>query len=122
MGVRLYLHQTTRSKKLIMFDNLNLCINYHKVLDIKKDVANAILEKRSENNGVFILFCLTEHFAPTVFRIIAIDNTDIKIDTPTGKHQFHGTAMAVFQQRQEILCVFKEDQKVIDQTFHYMMI
>ena len=80
------------------------------------------LKKRSENNGVFILFCLTEHFAPTVFRIIAIDNTDIKIDTPTGKHQFHGTAMAVFQQRQEILCVFKEDQKVIDQTFHYMMI
>ena len=44
-----------------MFDNLNLCINYDKVLDTKKDVANAILEKRSENNGVFIPFCLTEH-------------------------------------------------------------
>ena len=44
-----------------MFDNLNLCINYDKVLDTKKDVANAILEKRSENNGVFIPFYLTEH-------------------------------------------------------------
>ena len=79
-----------------MSDNLNLCINYDKVLDTKKDVANAILGKRSENNGVCIPFCLIVHFAPTVFRIIAIDNIDIKIDTATGKHQLHGTAMAVF--------------------------
>ena len=44
--IELDLHQTTRCKKFIdMFDNLNLCINYDKVLDIKKDVANAILEK-----------------------------------------------------------------------------
>ena len=62
----LYLHQTTRSKKLIdMFSGLNLSISYEKVIDIKKDVANAILEKRDENNGVFIPSCLfpvRDHF------------------------------------------------------------
>ena len=59
VGVGLYFHQTTRSKKLIdMFSGLNLSIGYEKVTDIKKDVANAILEKRDENNGVFIPSCL----------------------------------------------------------------
>ena len=83
VGIGLYLPQTTRSKKLIdMFDSLNLCINYGKVLDIKKDVANAILEKSGENNGVFIPSCLIENSRP----FFAIDNTDTKTDTPTGKH------------------------------------
>ena len=95
VGVGLYLNQTTRSKKLIdMFSGLNLSISYDKVIDIKKDVANAILEKRDENNGVFIPSCLFPSQRP----FFAIDNTDMKIDTPTGKRQFHGTAMAAFQQ------------------------
>ena len=83
VGIGLYLPQTTRSKKLIdMFDSLNLCINYDKVLDVKKDVANAILEKSGESNGVFIPSCLIENSRS----IFAIDNTDTKTDTPTGKH------------------------------------
>ena len=54
VGIGLCLHQTTRSEKPNdMFDSLNLCINYDKVLDIKKDINNAILKKGSENNGVF---------------------------------------------------------------------
>ena len=95
VGVGLYLNQTTRSKKLIdMFSGLNLSISYEKVIDIKKDMANAILEKRDENNGVFILSCLFPSQRP----FLAIDNTDMKIDTPTEKRQLHGTAMAAFQQ------------------------
>ena len=98
MGIGLYFHQTTRSKKLIdTFYSRNICINYDKVLDIKKDVANAILEKRSENNGVFIPSRLIENCRP----FFATDNTDIKTDTPTGKHQLHGTAMAVSQQNSQ---------------------
>ena len=59
VGEGLYLHQITRSRKLIdMFSGLNLSISYEKVIDIKKDVANAILEKRDENNGLFIPSCL----------------------------------------------------------------
>ena len=89
------LHQTTRSKKLIdMFSGLNLSISYEKIIDIKKDVANAILEKRNENNGIFIFSCLFPNQRP----YFAIDNTDFKINTPTGKRQLHGTVMAAFQQ------------------------
>ena len=90
-----YFVRACRSKKLIdMFSGLNLSISYEKVIDIKKDVANAVLEKRDENNGAFIpsrLFPIQKPF-------FAIDNTDMKIDTPTGKRQLHGTAMAAFQQ------------------------
>ena len=105
-----------------MFNSLNLCINYVKVLDIKKDSASAVLEKRSESNGVFIPSYLTENSRP----FFATDNTNIKIDTPTGKHQLDEAAMAVFQQnsrpRQKLLSVFKENENVIDQTFHFMKI
>ena len=49
----LYFHQVTRSKKLIdMMSDLNLSINYGKVMEIKKDVAKSIVERREENNGV----------------------------------------------------------------------
>ena len=64
-----------------MFDSLNLCINYVKVLDIKKDSACAVLEKRNESNGVFIPSYLTENSRP----FFAIDNTNIKIDAPFRK-------------------------------------
>ena len=45
-------------------------------------------------NAVKATVYLIENSRP----FFAIDNTDIKIDTPTEKHQLHGTAMAVFQQ------------------------
>ena len=95
VSVGLYLHQIPRSRKLIdMFSGLNLSISYEKVTDIKKDVANAILEKRDENNGLFIPSCLF----PSQGQFFAADNTDMKINTPTRKRQLHGTAMAAFQQ------------------------
>ena len=59
--------------------------------------ASAIPEKRSEKKGVFIPSCLIENSKP----FFAIDNTDIKIDTPTGKHQLHGTTLTVFQQNSQ---------------------
>ena len=57
-------------------------------------MANSIFEKRRENNGVFIPSCLFPNQRP----FFAIGNTDMKIDTSTGKRQLHGTAMAAFQQ------------------------
>ena len=65
---------------------LDSCINYDKVLDIKKGVASAIPEKRSENNGVFIPSCLIESSRP----FFAIDNTDIKIGTLQESINFMG--------------------------------
>ena len=38
----------------------------------------------------------------------AIDNTDLQMDTPDGKRQLHGTAMAVYQQK-----MLSDDDKLI---------
>ena len=46
------------------------------------------------NNGVYVPSTLS----PDEPIFIAIDNTDLKIDTSDGKGQLHGTAIAVFQQ------------------------
>ena len=77
-----------------MFAELGLSSNYEKVTSIKRDFAATILEQREANDGVFIPSCLQNGIRP----FFGIDNTDIKIDTPTGKHQLHGTAMSAFQQ------------------------
>ena len=57
--VGLYFFHATRSKKLIkFFSNLNISINYDnydKVIGIKQDISNSIIEKCKENNGVFLL-------------------------------------------------------------------
>ena len=96
VGIGLYVHHQTRSKKLVNFlSDLNIGINYYKVLDIKKDIAIAILDKQEANGGVFVPSSLSNN-KPLFF---AIDNTDLSIDTPDGKKQLHGTAIAVFQQK-----------------------
>ena len=96
VGIGLYVHHQTRSKKLVNFlSDLNIGINYDKVLDIKKDIAIAILDKQEANGGVFVPSSLSNN-KPLFF---AIDNTDLSIDTPDGKKQLHGTAIAVFQQK-----------------------
>ena len=96
VGIGLYIHQRTRSKELIdTFSNLNLSIKYDKVLSIKNDVANAVVEKMESNNGVFVPATLSP-CDPVFF---AIDNTDLKIDTVDGKNHLHGTAIAVYQQQ-----------------------
>ena len=57
-------------------------------------MANAIPEKRDENNGFFI----PSYLFPNKRPFFATANTNVKIYTPTGKRQLHGTAMAAFQQ------------------------
>ena len=96
VGVGLYVYHNTRSKKLINFlADLNIGINYKKVINLKKDIANAIKQQRLATDGVFVPVGF-EKDQPTYF---AIDNTDLKIDTPDGKNQLHGTAIAAYQQR-----------------------
>ena len=100
VGIGLYIHQRTRSKELIeVFSDLNLSINYDKVLSIKKDITSAVTKKMENNDGVFVPATLSP-YDPIFF---AIDNTDMKIDTVDGKNQLHGTAIAVYQQQKLVL-------------------
>ena len=51
-------------------------------------------KKVQYNSGVFVPSCIT----PFKNVILAIDNTDLQIDTPDGQPQLHCTAMAIFQE------------------------
>ena len=97
IGLGLYMYNVSRSKKLVNFlSDLKLGANYQKVIDIKKDIVQAVLERKKANNGVFIPSTLKE-VQPIYF---AIDNIDLKIDTPDGKGQLHGTGTVVYQKKE----------------------
>ena len=67
--------------------------NHKKVKNIKKDVAQATLKQKEEDN-VFIPSNLKRH--EVVF--FPIDNFDLAIDTPDGKKLHHGTRAVVYQE------------------------
>ena len=58
-------------------------------------VVRKVRSKMAENDVVYI----PSHLSPTNQVYFAIDNCDMKIDTPDGKDQLHGTAIAVFQEK-----------------------
>ena len=96
VGLALHIHKETRSKKLIeCLSELNLSINYKKLVKIQTEIANSVAAQIHYNNGVYIPPNITTgrrlHFA--------IDNTDFKNDTPDGKSEFHGTGAIVFQKK-----------------------
>ena len=94
-GIGLYIHKRSCSTELVdIFSNLDLCVNYDKVLSIRNDIEKAVVKKMKTNNGVYVPSTLSPD-EPVFF---AIDNTDLKIDTSDGKGQLRGTAIAVFQQ------------------------
>ena len=77
--------------------DLNVSASYQKVIRIKKNIAQSVLKQIAENDNVFIPLNMSVD-RPITF---AIDNIDLKIDTPDGKHQLHGTATVVYQQKSE---------------------
>ena len=87
IGLGLYMYHVFRSKKLVnLLFGLNLGTNYQKVINIKKDIVQAVLERKKANNGTFIPSTLKEG-QPIYF---AIDNVDLKIDTLMVKDNFMG--------------------------------
>ena len=78
-----------------MLSNFNLSISYEKVLKIEILLANAVVNKIENNNGVYVppnIDCGTRlHFA--------IDNVDFRNDTPDGKNELHGTTHVIFQRQ-----------------------
>ena len=96
IGTSLFLYHNTRSKKLVDFiSDLNIGVNYDKGISIKKDIASSIQEQRDKNNGVFI----PTGFVPGKTTFFGIDNGVVKIDTPDGKKQLHGTVIAAYQEK-----------------------
>ena len=93
-GTGIYIHQKTRCRELIdILSDLNISIDYDKLLNIKSQLADTVLTEINNNDGVFIPRSISKDL-PIYF---AIGNTDLKIDTPDGRNQLHGTAIAVYQ-------------------------
>ena len=76
--------------------DLKVSASYQKVIRIKKNITPSALKRRAENDNVFIPLIISVDRSIT----FAIDNIDLKIDTPDGK-QLHGTATVVYQQKSE---------------------
>jgi hypothetical protein len=94
IGLGLYIHKKTRSKELIdSLSQLNLCINYQKILRIETSIGNAVCDRIVENNGIYV--------PPSVQKgsllYLAVDNSDFKNDTCNGKNEFHGIIITVYQ-------------------------
>ena len=80
LGLRIYKH--THSKPIInLLSDMNLTINYDKILKIETNIAEAIVEKMEDSDGVYVPLSVQKE-CPIYF---AIDNRDF----PDGKHEFH---------------------------------
>ena len=95
VGLGLYFHRQTRSKKVIdTLSKLNLTIPYDRLLKIETRIANEISKNIDNNNGVFVppnrIYNTSLHFA--------IGSDDFSSDTPDGKNKFHGVAKVLFQE------------------------
>lgn len=105
VGLGLHLYHKTRSKTLLeTFSKLHLSISYENILSIKNDLINNA-KKKVAQDGIYLPPGLSEN-KPLYF---AIDNIDLKIDTPDGKGQLHGTTQVVFQEKDDT--VTKRNEK-----------
>ena len=90
VGTGIYIYQKTRCRELIdILSDLNISTDYDKLLNIKSQLADTVLTEVNNNDGVFIPKSISKDL-PIYF---AIDNTDLKIDTPEGQSQLHGTGI-----------------------------
>ena len=94
VGLGLYIHEKTRSKELIdSLSQLNLCINYQKILRIETSIGNAVCDRIVEKNGIYV--------PPSVqighLLYFAVDNTDFRNNTCDGKNEFRGIIATVHQ-------------------------
>ena len=95
-SIGLCVHHQTRSKKLVKFSSdFDIGLNYDKVLNIKKDTAATFPDKQKASGDVFAPLSSSNN-KPLIF---VTDNTDLSLDTPDGEKQFHGTATALFRQK-----------------------
>ena len=88
VGIGLSVYKKTRSKEMIDFlSHSNLSINYTCLLRIQANLANAVVERIVENDGIYVPPQLEKN--KPIFYVI--DNCDFQTYTPDRKNSFHGT-------------------------------
>ena len=96
IGLGLTVYQETRSKKLIdLLHSQGYCIHYGRILGIETALANAVVERLKQLDGLYVPPFLKKG----IFVFFAADNIDFAEDTPDGKNTTHGTITAVYQRK-----------------------
>ena len=88
------IYKRTRSTHIInLISDMNLTINYDKILKIETNITEAIVKKMEDSDGVYVPPSIQKE-CPIYF---AVDHCDFQNGTPDGKHDFHGTVQTVYQ-------------------------
>ena len=96
VAVGLTIHSKTRSKFIVdLMHKIGCSIDYSKVLRVETAIANAVLQKMTENDGIYI----PPQLMHGKFVFCAADNLDFLEDTPDGKGTLHATVMVCYQQQ-----------------------
>lgn len=91
----LIVHNLARSQVLVdIFHKIGCSIDYFSVMKIETQIANAVIRKMDENDGVFIPENIIRHKRLW----FAADNIDFQERTPDGKGTLHGTVITAYQE------------------------
>ena len=70
---------------------MNVTINYDKILRIETNIAEVIVKKMKDSDGVYV----SQSIQKECQIYFAVDNCDFQNDIPDRKHGFHGTVQTV---------------------------
>ena len=73
-----------------------MSIEYNRILRAEAQIKRGVLQRIEQNGGVY----LPPDAVPGRRVFFAIDNIDFAEDTPDGKRNLHGTAMAIYQKKE----------------------
>ena len=73
--------------------DLNISANYKRLVNVKKDIVQAVKKQKKNENGV-VIPSTCERNKPIYFEI---DNVGLAVDTSDGKNQLNGTGTVVYQ-------------------------
>ncbi|EDO31470.1 predicted protein [Nematostella vectensis] len=94
LAIGIAVHQAIRSKDIINFlHGFGMSVEYNKILRVEAQIENNVLQRMQQNGGTYL--------SPDIILgrrvFFAADNVDFAGDTPDGKRNLHGTAMAIYQ-------------------------
>ena len=96
IGLRLALHQATRSEMLVnLFHSANHTVGINTIRRIDNSIANNILQRYIENGCVYI----PDNIERGVFAHFSCDNIDVLESTLDGRNTFHSTQMVMWQRK-----------------------
>lgn len=95
-GISLHSYHRHRSKNEIdILHHAGIGISYTNVTKHVSKIACAVQDNMKKHEGIYIPTNLSKN-KPILG---SLDNIDSQVDTPDGKNSFHGTAMAIYQEK-----------------------